>query len=332
MMKLVRLDAKSAKLFAAFDPFDYLGRQSDFATFALGCALETEGTDIPTGIVICYPDKAVIVVKWIYVAPSYRGQGISDKLLSAVYKIAENDGKKYVGALLTDEYGREAVCPDEENFFSFQGFDRPVRVGDGGTRLLLSKVDSDDEEEDDNGDLDELSFYDFSFDISADTEADGKVAERVKKESDTVVTAGDVFKCESFQNAETFKNPNKEVTSIGNITLQMLEDGIKLCGKKTVNSCYGEPIRDIPLTWFDPELSSCIICRGAVTGLFLVHKGDGRLWPEYLCSCGSDPFAESVLMMRNAAEALQKSYSEDTQIIVRCRNRKTVAMVEYLFS
>ncbi|MBR1669309.1 MAG: GNAT family N-acetyltransferase [Butyrivibrio sp.] len=428
MMKLVKLDNKSAELFRELDPFDYLHGQGAFPTFALGCVNESDVMDEPAGLVICYRDRSVLVVRWIFAEPWYRGRGVSDMLLSAVFEIARNEGAEYVGALLSNEYGREEVCPDEEAFFSFLGFDRIISTGDGRARLLLAPVTESDEDDDSTLDDGEQSLFDFSFDVVAADDGDidedgvwdedgdageggalgeegvldsdgedvdsdagregfggagtdgqdfggrgfggaggdgayreglgghdagrgdglaragkysagieirraGKYRRGGKREiqdSDIHIVAGDVFGRDLLMRQES--DDRTEIASIGDITLPMLGDGLKRCSKVTKESAYGEVVREIPVSYFNERLSACAISNGAVTGLFLVHEEEGRLYPEYLCACGSDSRTQCKLMLRHAAKVLRDNYPEDTQIIVRCRDDVTREQVERLFS
>lgn len=390
MMKLVKLDNKSAELFRELDPFDYLHGQGAFPTFALGCVNESDVMDEPAGLVICYRDRSVLVVRWIFAEPWYRGRGVSDMLLSAVFEIARNEGAEYVGALLSNEYGREEVCPDEEAFFSFLGFDRIISTGDGRARLLLAPVTESFEDDDSTLDDGEQSLFDFSFDVVAADDGDidedgvwdedgdageggvlgeegvldsdgedvdsgagrvdglaragkysagieirraGKYRRGGKREiqdSDIHIVAGDVFGRDLLMRQES--DDRTEIAGIGDITLPMLGDGIKRCSKVTKESAYGEVVREIPVSYFDSKLSVCAISNGTVTGLFLVHEEEGRLYPEYLCACGSDSRTQCKLMLRHAAKVLRDNYPEDTQIIVRCRDDVTREQVERLFS
>ncbi len=130
-------------------------------------------------------------------------------------------------------------------------------------------------------------------------------------------------------------NPEKvdktDVVCIGDITLPMLGDGIRKCSKVVPDSCFGGRIKDFPLSWFDPELSTCIITNETVTGVFLVHKDGDMLFPEYLCICGADAKADSRLLLQKAAAALWIDYPEETQIVIRCRDERTRQQIEKLF-
>ncbi len=331
-MKLVRLDNRSLEYFQGLDPFGYLQKHVPFTTIALGTAEENRENLTPTGLVLCYVESAVIVVRWLFVAPTFRGKGLSDTLLSAVYEIAQGEGKKYVGALLLDSYGRREVCPDEEAFFRFQGFDEEVPFYGGKARLLLSETSLN---ADDTPDLyesdDDLPFYGFSFDIASSSVERERPDALKGREADIVIKAGDIFKCNALMKAEPDDNEKTEVVSIGDITFPMLGDGIKKCSQVTADSCFSGPIRNISTQWYDLKLSTCSIVKGAVTGLFLVHEEDGDLWTEYMCACGADSPIQCLRMMQKSAAVLLSEYPEDTKVMVRYRDDKARGLVDHLF-
>ena len=332
-MKLIKLDINSGRFFQGLDPFEYLNRRSSFPTFAIGCAKDGEKSDIPAGIVICYLDRTVLVVRWIYVAPGFRGEGISDLLLSAVYEMAQSEGANYIGALLLNEYGKEIICSEAETFFRFQGFDEEVSLGDGKAKLLLSSVEHKDDDTSEQAlDSDKLSLFEFSFDLAAYDDEESVVEKRTRLASDILIHAQDVFDCEMLMNPAGGENRNTKVVSLGEITLPMLGEGIKLCSRATPESCFGGLIKDISVAWFDPALSSAVIRKGAVTGLFLVHKEDGKIWPEYLRACGSDSTKQCMLLVQKTAKALRDGYPAETEIVIRCRDNTTREMVDRLFS
>ena len=333
-MKLVRIEKKDSDYFAELDPFGCLEKEVPFPVFVLGAVEEDKEGDTPAGLIICYPDKSVIVVRWIYVLPGYRKQGVSDLLLNAVFEIAENEGKRYVGALIIKEYGRELVCPDEEVFFKMQGFDLEVTFSSGRAKLLLTDV-SDSEDDQEADDIDEFAqnlFYEYSFDIlGSDTKA-SEMKERKKNKSDIAVSVKDVKECDTLFNTKADFSNIEEIVSIADVSFPMLGEGIRRCCKNVVDSCFGEEIRDIPVSWYDPKLSVCSISGGAVTGLFLVHSANGTFWPEYLCASGKNSNSQCLLMVQKAAEMLIKDYPQDTKVAVHCRNQTIRGIMEKLFA
>ena len=146
-MKLVLIKEEEKVLFAELDPFGFLDSEERVNELCFGAVEEGEDGDIPVGLMICFHDDELMMVRWLLVAPEYRGKGYGDELLSAAFTAAQNAGLKEVGAYLTKDKDRELICPDEEMYLKMNAFDREVTVSDDGSRVFIADVYAEDDEE-----------------------------------------------------------------------------------------------------------------------------------------------------------------------------------------
>ena len=117
-MKIGRLTKEQVDFFADMDPLLMLERLEFPNCFALA-ATETDMQtleELPAGLMICAKTDDCLIIEWICVAPSYRMQGIGEQLLSAAFDLAKQQQLPEVCAYVNREFGREMVCPGEEEF------------------------------------------------------------------------------------------------------------------------------------------------------------------------------------------------------------------------
>ena len=125
-MKLIKIEGKLRDYFLGLDPFGYMDKKYGIPGFTLGAAEESDDGDIPVGLICCCLKAATVIITWLYVDPAYRGQGVGEKLLSAVMDASHAAKKPSVAAALISDPGWEKLCPDQEAYFTYQGFDRRV--------------------------------------------------------------------------------------------------------------------------------------------------------------------------------------------------------------
>lgn len=129
-MKIGRLTKEQIDFFADMDPLLMLERLEFPNCFALA-ATETDtqtGEELPAGLMICAKSDERLIIEWIYVATSYRMQGIGEQLLVAAFDIAKQQQLPEVGAYVNREFGREMVCPGEEKFLGDHLFDKEQQL------------------------------------------------------------------------------------------------------------------------------------------------------------------------------------------------------------
>lgn len=104
------------------------------------------------------------------------------------------------------------------------------------------------------------------------------------------------------------------VSSIGELDINQLRMGMQtlLLQKRD------QPRMDVysrPLSWFDPDVSSCLQKDGIVYGLFLVHRTeDALLCVELLQMTQSATNSDLTYLLRYALMAALDKYEEDTMV------------------
>ncbi|MDD7641476.1 MAG: GNAT family N-acetyltransferase [bacterium] len=129
-MKIGRLSREQIDFFADMDPLLMLERLEFPNCFALA-ATETDmqtGEELPAGLMVCAKSDDRLIIEWIYVAPSYRMQGIGEQLLVEAFAIAKQQQLPEICAYVNREFGREMVCPDEEKFLGDHLFDKEQQL------------------------------------------------------------------------------------------------------------------------------------------------------------------------------------------------------------
>lgn len=129
-MKIGRLTKEQIDFFADMDPLLMLERLEFPNCFALA-ATETDmqtREELPAGLMICAKSDERLIIEWIYVAPSYRMQGVGEQLLVEAFDIAKQLQLPEICAYVNREFGREMVCPGEEEFLKDHLFDKEQQL------------------------------------------------------------------------------------------------------------------------------------------------------------------------------------------------------------
>ena len=88
----------------------------------------------------------------------------------------------------------------------------------------------------------------------------------------------------------------------------------------------------VPMTRFDPDLSSCVITDEKVTGLLLIHRTlNGTYIVELLFALQPDANINLLNMIRYSIRAADEFLSMDDRVILRVHNRSTGLLVKKLF-
>ena len=334
-MKIVYLDENQKQLFADFDPYEMLDRKRTSSEFFLGTALEENGIDIPTGLMICTLEKDTIVIHWLYVAPKYRGMEMGSALLSTVFDMARKGEYKQVCAYLPKLYGRSYVCPKEDDYLEYHGFDKEWRLSEQGGRLLAADVSMSDETL-------ILSPYDMFEKILKRLEEEenaynaGLLSDSDEPETDEKLSAVEnvSITAKDLEGTPLVKNINdmNDVGSLKDLTLNKLGRAISACLKKHPCMAYGEELNNISPDWFDAEISSYVEENDQVCGLFLVHKDEeGVFSTDYLCAIGEDSNNSLLKMLRYSASAFVEKYPSDTKVVVQVTTPEIKAIIKGIF-
>ena len=356
-MKIIRLNQDNMDYFKGLDPFCYLEKKHPIPVLYLGAAREGERTDIPVGLAMCGLFHEAVVLFWLYVEPAYRGNGYGDALLSKVFEIAENGGKRFVAALLGNEYGRALVCQGEREYLTYNMFYR----GSGRTNgnVMVSLVSGDDEELFAEGiDVTDELYNRLNEMLEAEEKgevfefSDGKsvmdtrdiegilreeeIAEHTLEGGDFTITCDKLAENERLVITDKEKalmsKENTRITGLADISLHMFSDAIKTCLKQHPYGSFEGSLKKLPVEWFEKDISSCAIKDAVVTGLLLVHKDEeGTIWGEYLFDTSKNRRNNSILMIKRSAAALLKRYPKETRVVIRRYNEETRKLVEVLF-
>lgn len=137
-MKIGILMKEQRELFVDMDPFWMMERLELPGYFAMAATEfdEEENSELPAGLMIGEILSDKLIIEWIYVQNEFRNRGIAAQLLDAAFTIARKNNLPTVCAYLSEEWGRELVCPSEEVFLEAYGFgNRSSLAGEWLTNL-----------------------------------------------------------------------------------------------------------------------------------------------------------------------------------------------------
>ena len=94
-----------------------------------------------------------------------------------------------------------------------------------------------------------------------------------------------------------------------------------------------EDLEYIDKSWFDEEVSCCVITDGMVNGMLLVHRfPSGDLMPVLFTAMGPDANKDLLRMFYFSCQKAVERYPEDTRILVRRHNDSVVTLAKKLFA
>lgn len=119
--------------------------------------------------------------------------------------------------------------------------------------------------------------------------------------------------------------------SIGELTINQFRKGVRNClfrGRAGIL----EDLDEIPVNWFEPDVSGCVQIDGNVCGFLLVHKQPSkRLDVELLFAVEPASRQDMIGMIRFSLLKTIKNYSGDTQVLIRRCNDATRALTSKIF-
>lgn len=119
--------------------------------------------------------------------------------------------------------------------------------------------------------------------------------------------------------------------SIGELTFNQFRKGVRNClfrGKAGIL----EDLDEIPINWFEPDVSGCVQIDGNVCGFLLVHKQpSNRLDAELLFAAEPASRQDMIGMIRFSMLKAIENYSGDTQVLIRRCNDATRALTSKIF-
>ncbi|MCR4654867.1 MAG: hypothetical protein K5770_01335 [Lachnospiraceae bacterium] len=127
------------------------------------------------------------------------------------------------------------------------------------------------------------------------------------------------------------KDPPSYINSLSGISAWQFKTGLM---SSVFHGRYGlnEDLPFLPMSWFDPDISSCIIADDKINGMLLVHEmSSGLLRVELLFAMQPDADINLLNMMRYSIRAAGKSRSPGTRVILRRHSEQTKALIKKLF-
>ncbi|MCR5790294.1 MAG: hypothetical protein K6G83_10455 [Lachnospiraceae bacterium] len=153
-----------------------------------------------------------------------------------------------------------------------------------------------------------------------------KVAEAESR--DICVTIGDMAAL-SFNKKD--KKPPEYIMSLSDITTSQFKTGIMT---SIFYGRYGiaDDLPFLPMTRYDPDISSCVITDDTVNGFLLIHKTlTGEFIVELLFATEPDANINLLNMMRFSTNAAAELCEAEDKVILRRHNTASEALVHKLF-
>ena len=93
-----------------------------------------------------------------------------------------------------------------------------------------------------------------------------------------------------------------------------------------------EDLASLPMTFFDIQVSGCVLADGRTNGFLLVHAlPSGQLIVGYMCAFEPDMKVNMAMMIRRSIQAAAVKYPADTRVILRRYNEATANLTAKLF-
>ena len=149
-----------------------------------------------------------------------------------------------------------------------------------------------------------------------------------KREGENLtVTAKEIL---SLEKLKTSQLP-RSVRPLGEFSGRSLRRGLASCLKRDERA-HIEDLKELPLEWYEPEISCCMETGGRILGFLLVHRmADERLRVEALTSLGEAGKNGLFQLLCFSAAQLGRLYPEDTQVLLPGRDEATIKLIRYFF-
>ncbi|MDD6037310.1 MAG: hypothetical protein PUD20_00705 [bacterium] len=122
-----------------------------------------------------------------------------------------------------------------------------------------------------------------------------------------------------------------QITSIGALTLNQMRKGIANCQYRNRLGILPD-LASLPLSRFEPQLSSCVVIDGCVCGFLLVHKTPSGILEAELITV-SEPAGKQdmICMIRYTIRQLVTNYPADTGVLIHRCNDVSRALAGRIF-
>lgn len=127
------------------------------------------------------------------------------------------------------------------------------------------------------------------------------------------------------------KIPNY-IVSLSEITLQQYRAFAKECLFREKRGLL-EDFAYLPKSWFEPDISACVITDDKVQGWLLMRKSaSGTLSAMFYIAFGPDYQKNLIYMLAYTAQKILEQYPEDTKVVVRRHNALVHKLTKKLFA
>ncbi len=128
------------------------------------------------------------------------------------------------------------------------------------------------------------------------------------------------------------KNPKvpDSIFALNQMTTRMFRLAVSKCVTLGHKGLCND-LENLPLSWFDPEVSCYSEHNGVVDGLFLFHcLPSGMLTIQLMVALGGNPQQILLGMMRQFVISLEKNYGSDVKVVLDRHNQSSMELTEKL--
>ena len=324
-MKLVEINKHQLPLFKSFDLFGLMDREKTSRDLMLGAISDREEGNVPAGLLFGRSEKKELQLRWLFVEPFLRGKSYGELLLSKAFQHAVDIGAEKLRVLFPKEYGYESICRNDHAFFRNHGFHE---TESGDMEAEISDYARLTEEYHGPSFFDESAMLDklLSLEVEDEDETDGiyddeGYFQRIHKPWDCRRAGLREFsklpQLQSFVKKILEGKKALKVGSVGELSFTQFREAMELCESQN-HTGYLKSLMDIPVDYFDLDVSAYLMDKERVSGLFLVHHNERKneVIVELLFTVdGKDPrgFAE---LLRFGLLAANEKYPADTTLIL----------------
>ncbi|MBQ7261463.1 MAG: GNAT family N-acetyltransferase [Lachnospiraceae bacterium] len=332
-MKIISLRNNQLDFFKGFDPFEILDRGDVKPTIKLGAVFEGENGDVPAGLLLGTQKGSELVIRWLFIAGSFRRRGFAERLISVMFQYAKKTGINQITAVIAGEYGRELVCGKgiDKEFFAGHGF---VQLKEGYMVATVADYERMTAYKGPSLKDEGLALYNLFGDSTPEEYDALPDEEEGKKEPDEFpqVTHKNweikEVKLKNFAGLPALKNftarhlnfEREEKVSygrIGELSLMEFKHIIEIC-IDSHHTGFIENLAETPPDYFDTETSSFVKKDGKEVGLLLVHyeEQEKTIYAELLFVFCDDYLKALMGLLRFVITEAIAKYSIETRVIL----------------
>ena len=338
-MRVISLKKDQMPAFEHLDPLEVRKEKGFDANLMLGAIRDGGERDVPAGLLLGNAGRKELILRWLFVDPESRRKSFAERLLSEAFLAARDRGLDRLAVTFPDVYGYGSLCRNDRSFFKSHGFREDE---DGRMTASISDYVRDAEY---NG----PSFYDETDMLDRLLALEVEDEEDEVSEYDLEEYFSQIHKPWKVRRAglrEFSKLPplqkfvkrvltgKKTITvgCIGDLSFTQFKEGIELCEKKE-HTGYLKGLCEIPVDYFDLDVSSYTMTGEKVTGLCLTHfrEKEHETIMELLFTVDEDNARSIAELIRFSIVAANAKYPPDTTIVLPAELEMHEAFIRKLF-